>query len=201
MATAPRTDCLDGATWTTLEGIEIAVKAAPFLLVLFILVGGVVAAFQTFNTEDASDDPVMRPTVTPRPHPTSPPPPTPRAGSAVQSPLQPEATPGAAPMAVGTDNIGQTPSPSAIPEKATPVPTVIGQPSPEPVLRVGNTDGIGVYLRRTPRMDDRIRPWQDGTPMVVVGPRVSGEGRDWEHVRAPDGTVGYLPAEYLVGVR
>ena len=65
-------------------------------------------------------------------------------------------------------------------------------------LKVGNTDGEGVYIRRTPRMDDRIRPWRDGTPMVVIGPVVVGDGQTWNHVRAPDGTEGYIPAQYLV---
>lgn len=66
-------------------------------------------------------------------------------------------------------------------------------------MRVGNTDGQGVYLRRTPRIDDKIRPWMDNTPMVVVGPAESGDGTNWLRVRAPDGTEGYIPAEYLVG--
>ncbi len=64
---------------------------------------------------------------------------------------------------------------------------------------VGNTDGEGVFLRRTPRMDDKIRAWIDHTPMVVVGPPVTGDGQTWQHVRAPDGTEGYVPARYLVG--
>lgn len=66
-------------------------------------------------------------------------------------------------------------------------------------MRVGNTDGQGVYLRRTPRMDDTIRPWVDGTPMVVLGPPETGEGHSWLRVRAPDGTEGYIPVQYLVG--
>ena len=54
-------------------------------------------------------------------------------------------------------------------------------------------------MRRTPHMDDKVRAWVDGTPMEVVGEPVTGEGHTWQHVRAPDETEGYVPAEYLVG--
>lgn len=47
-------------------------------------------------------------------------------------------------------------------------------------------------------MEDKIRPWPENTPMVVVGSPETGEGRLWQRVRAPDGAEGYVPAEFLV---
>ena len=55
-----------------------------------------------------------------------------------------------------------------------------------------------MYLRRTPRLEDKLMPWREGTPMVVVGPQESGDGQLWERVRAPDGTEGFVPSQYLV---
>ncbi|HZK66356.1 MAG TPA: hypothetical protein VFD42_02260, partial [Chloroflexota bacterium] len=106
--------------------------------------------------------------------------------TATPEPPAPIATPGLSGARIPTQPAARTPTPS-------PMPT--GQAG----LRVGNTGGEGVWLRRTPNLDDKIRPWMDGTPMVVTGPRVMGDGRIWEKVRAPDGVEGYIPAEYLVG--
>ena len=72
---------------------------------------------------------------------------------------------------------------------------------PEPVARtvyVGNTDGDGVSLRRTRNLADRIAAYPDGTQLVVFGPDTSENGITWKHVRAPDGKVGYVPAQYTV---
>ncbi|MBI4504541.1 MAG: hypothetical protein HY691_03315 [Chloroflexi bacterium] len=89
----------------------------------------------------------------------------------------------------------------------TPTPAPTPDPDPEPtpgppeVLAVGNTGGDGVYLRRTPRLSDRLRAWPDRTPMVVVGEDVEAEGRLWKRVRDPVGNVGWVPAPYLVAPR
>ena len=93
------------------------------------------------------------------------------------------------------------PSPAAVstvPPLATPVP-----PTPTPVpeqaraMVVANTDGHGVYLRRGPKLDDRVRAWVEGTRMDATGAPVSGDGVEWLKVRAPDGTEGYVPSQYL----
>jgi hypothetical protein len=63
---------------------------------------------------------------------------------------------------------------------------------------VGNTDGEGVYLRNSPDLADRVRAYPDGTELTVVGDDVEGDGRQWHHVRAPDGLEGYVPAEYTL---
>lgn len=179
-------------------------KALPFFIVLMVLIGGVLLAFQSYERgTEVEGTPTVRPTNTPRPRPTS--------------PRSVAATATAAAMAEGELIDAPTPQPTATPEPPAPTatpgrtevpmptPTRDGLPTPGPsptgqaALRVGNTGGEGVWLRRTPNLDDKIRPWMDGTPMVVIGPRVVGDGRMWEKVRAPDGVEGYIPPEYLVG--
>src|ERR1700694_3519301 len=65
-------------------------------------------------------------------------------------------------------------------------------------VTVGNTEGQGVYLRRTPHDQDKLKAWPDGTVLVVVAQDVESEGQTWKHVRDPDGTVGYVPAEFTL---
>jgi hypothetical protein len=68
-------------------------------------------------------------------------------------------------------------------------------------LWVGNTDGQGVFLRRTPTLADRLSlAYPDGTPLVVIGDDVDGDGHHWHHVGAPDGREGYVPVAYAVAV-
>src|SRR5207253_880323 len=61
---------------------------------------------------------------------------------------------------------------------------------------VGNTDGEGVYVRRTPAMADRARAYVEGTPLTIIGDDVDGDGQHWKHVRMPDGLEGYVPSMY-----
>ena len=80
-----------------------------------------------------------------------------------------------------------------------PPPTTTALPTPiARLVYVGNTDGDGVFLRRTRDMADRIAAYPDGTPLVVLGPDTVAQGRTWKHVRTPDGRVGYVPAQYTV---
>ena len=67
------------------------------------------------------------------------------------------------------------------------------------VVYVGNTGGIGVFLRRTPQAADRLKAYPDNTRLVIIGPDVGAEGRTWRHVRTPDGVEGYVPAQYTSG--
>jgi len=105
----------------------------------------------------------------------------------------------------------EVPAPTPSAQHATPV--VVG-PSPEagaaralstaspsPADRyavVANTGGIGVYLRRTPRLADKVKAWPDGTTLLIVGQDGTSEGRVWKQVRDPDGNVGWVPAEYVL---
>jgi hypothetical protein len=47
-------------------------------------------------------------------------------------------------------------------------------------------------------MDDRAQAYADGTPLTIIGDDVDGEGVKWHHVKAPDGTEGYVPVQYTV---
>jgi hypothetical protein len=90
-----------------------------------------------------------------------------------------------------------TAPPSAPPQSARPA----GAPSSAPAVAartfvVANTGGDGVYLRRTPNLDDRDTAYVDDTPLVQIGPDVQAGGLTWRHVRAPDGKTGYVPAQY-----
>ena len=102
--------------------------------------------------------------------------------------------------------IGMTATPIADPSPTlSPTPMVAAAPESSPtaeafghVYCVGNTDGDGVFIRRTPRMEDKIKPWPDGTAMIEISPSVEVGNRLWRHVVDPDGNEGYVPAEYLV---
>jgi hypothetical protein len=63
---------------------------------------------------------------------------------------------------------------------------------------VGDTDGQGVYVRKTPVMADRLKPYADGTALTVVGDDVDGDGQHWKHIKTPDGAEGYVPSIYTV---
>ena len=63
---------------------------------------------------------------------------------------------------------------------------------------VGNTDGEGVFVRKTPVMADRVRAYPDKTLLTIVGEDVDGDGQKWHHVRTPDGVDGYVPVQYTV---
>lgn len=83
-----------------------------------------------------------------------------------------------------------------------------GRTGPTPTARatgkvfiVGNTGGEGVYLRRTPRLEDRDTAYRDGARLEQIGPDVTAGGLTWRHVRAPDGKTGYVPAQYTVESR
>ncbi len=89
--------------------------------------------------------------------------------------------PGSAPTAEPTV------SPTVVPTVARAAASPIPSPSPPPPARptaaalvasaktvwVGNTDGEGVFLRKTPVMVDRANAYVDGTPLTIIGPGVT----------------------------
>jgi hypothetical protein len=95
---------------------------------------------------------------------------------------------------------------TATPEPATPTPEPEATPTSAPVIQqpdhyvVGNTGGVGVWLRRTPRMNDYLITWPDNTRMQTIGPDVEAEGRVWRNVMDPRGNRGFVPAEWLIAV-
>ena len=86
-------------------------------------------------------------------------------------------------------------SPSAV---AKPTATAASATSAVEQVWVGNTDGEGVYLRKTPVMADRIKAYPDKTVLVIIGADEDGDGQSWHHVRAPDAVEGYVPVQYTV---
>ncbi len=67
---------------------------------------------------------------------------------------------------------------------------------PERTFIVANTGDDGVFLRRSPKIGDRLGAWADTTALEEIGPEQTLDGTTWRHVRAPDGTEGYVPAQY-----
>lgn len=110
------------------------------------------------------------------------------AACATPTARAPTATPTKAPPAQATKEAQPTIAPARVP---TPTATLV-------TLQVGNTDGAGAFIRRTPTITDKIRAWPDGTQMLVVGDEQQSEGIAWKNVRDPDGNVGWVPSQYLV---
>ncbi len=135
-------------------------------------------------------------------------------------PSGPPATPAASPTAPpaegaapGQAQPGQQvaqaaapPQPAETPQATLP-PVVLVTPAPERegsgrrIVRVANTGGAGVYLRRSPQRADRLRAWVDGTELEVLeeGPRIGDEL--WLKVRDPAGNTGYVSARYTAPAR
>lgn len=103
------------------------------------------------------------------------------------------------PVAVASPAVAQSPVPASG-QTAAAKPAAPARSQGE-WLVVGNTDGEGVYLRRTPSLEDRLEPYEDGSWMRVVGPDREVDGRRWKHVSAEDGLVGFVPAQYLIPPR
>jgi hypothetical protein len=64
-------------------------------------------------------------------------------------------------------------------------------------MRIANTSGDGVYIRRTPKLADRIVAWPDNTIVELAGETAEGDGTKWSKVRDPRGNVGWIPTQYL----
>lgn len=119
-------------------------------------------------------------------------------GAAQPAPTAETAAPTSAPAA-------PKPSASAVPSpsrSAAASPTA-GNAAPASAagrgtVYVGNTDGIGVYVRKTAVMSDRLRAYPDGTPLTIIGDDADGDGQHWHHVKTPDGLEGYVPAMYTL---
>src|SRR5438105_1699370 len=107
------------------------------------------------------------------------------------------ALPGSAPTAEPAQVAAPTSSPtqaraaaSAIPSPSpspSPGPTATSAPATADTVWVGNTDGQGVYVRKTAVMSDRVRAYPDSTPLTIVGDDVDGDGQHWKHVKTHDG--------------
>jgi len=91
--------------------------------------------------------------------------------------------------------------PTAAPT-ATPAPAAeqVGEPTPEPAeyVRVTNTGGQGVILRREPSTRAaRVAARAENTVLQIVGPDQEAEGRVWRQVEDAQGNRGWVPADFL----
>jgi hypothetical protein len=113
----------------------------------------------------------------------------------------PTATPAATPVSTSVAPTATRAPASATPTAPPPKPTntpesEAASTSGAATVWVGNTDGEGVYIRKTPVMDDRIRAYPDGTELTIIGDDVDSDGQHWRNVRTPDGLEGYVPSMY-----
>jgi hypothetical protein len=113
--------------------------------------------------------------------------------------LSPE-QPASIPVSLDLAHRSASPASSAAPP-AAPAPTPVATPASTVTTWQVAADGDGVFLRRTPRLDDKIRAWADGTPLKGLGEQAQGDSLTWQKVQAPDGTVGWVPVRYLRPVR
>ena len=65
-------------------------------------------------------------------------------------------------------------------------------------MKIANTSGDGVFIRRTPKLADRLVAWPDNTVVEFTGETADGDGTKWSKVRDPRGNVGWIPSQYLV---
>jgi len=115
------------------------------------------------------------------------------------TPTTPPAAPSVAPTPAASPAAAKpsaAASPAASPAAAAQPTNTAAPTAPANTVYVGNTDGEGVYVRKTPNMDDKLSAYADGTALTIIGDDVDGDGQHWKHVRTPDGLDGYVPAMY-----
>jgi hypothetical protein len=79
-------------------------------------------------------------------------------------------------------------------------PTPVPQKSEYPVgsrHRVANTGGDGVFVRKDPGSNDKIKAWPDNTVMEFQGDLVELQGAGWAKMKDPAGNIGWVPTQYL----
>jgi hypothetical protein len=87
---------------------------------------------------------------------------------------------------------------TAVTATASLVPSPESTASPQDItVYVVHTDGVGVFLRQTPNLADRLTAWPEGTQMNALGNAEIVDGLSWRQVRAPSGQIGYVPSQYL----
>jgi hypothetical protein len=64
--------------------------------------------------------------------------------------------------------------------------------------RVANTDGQGVFVRRSMSFYDRLpTALPEGTVVTVIGAETLSEGLSWRQIQSADGVRGWIPSQYL----
>jgi hypothetical protein len=85
-------------------------------------------------------------------------------------------------------------TPTAAPAPASATAAAVSTVTPTRTIWIANTGGAGAFVRNSPRVEDRLRAFPDGTPLLVIGDDADGDGLHWYCVQAPDGTRGYVPS-------
>ena len=117
--------------------------------------------------------------------------PPPAIAAVPQPPAPATQPPAAATRPPANQTLEQPTSPPT--DRSNP-PTAV--PTPGRTVWVANTGGTGVYVRKTPSLNDRLRAYADGSPLLLAG-EADGDGVHWFHVVTADGVEGYVPAEYV----
>jgi len=94
---------------------------------------------------------------------------------------------------------GTPTAPIVLPPPPTITATATIAAAVPPVARtfiVANTGGEGVLLRQAPKTGERLAALTDQTALEEIGAEQILDGVTWRHVLAPDGTKGYVPAQY-----
>ena len=178
-------------------GVDLTAMKRQAALMACILALFLTACDLPFELGSTAEPTVPTPTAAPAP-------PTAVPADPTAPPAVPTAT--VLPTVVATVVLFPTSTPAGTPAAAAPTapttaPTAAPTaPSTGETIYVGNTGGIGVYVRRTTQADSRVKAYPDNTPLAVIGPDVAADGVTWKHVRAPDGIVGYVPAQYTSAV-
>jgi Bacterial SH3 domain len=92
------------------------------------------------------------------------------------------------------------PSPEPTPATAVPFEEPV-EPTPQATqyVRVGNTAGQGVILRREPSTSAaRVGVRGENSVLQIVGPDETVDGRVWRQVQDAQGNRGWVPAEFLL---
>lgn len=93
----------------------------------------------------------------------------------------------------------------ALPELPSPTPLLVATPQIESSgagggvqFRVLNTGAEGLFLRSDPSSNNApIKTLPDGTLVTIIGDDSVGADRVWKHVRDPDGTEGWVAADFV----
>ena len=118
-------------------------------------------------------------------------------GTVATTPPVPTATP--AVRAAGAPTVTRPPTPTATAPATAPPPPPTATPAPPRYVRVGNTNGLGVNLRKDPGPQGQpLIAVPDNTVLRLVGPEETVQARVWrlcEHQGR--GVQGWAPADFL----
>jgi hypothetical protein len=121
-----------------------------------------------------------------------------RTGAGAATPPAPTAATAAAKPA-GAPTATRPPAPTATAPATAPPPPPTATPEPPRYVRVGNTSGLGVNLRKDPGPQGQpLIAVPDNTLLRLVGPEETVQARVWrlcEHQGR--GVQGWAPADFL----